>query len=120
VPRLFSETLAETVLLGLPSDGLTDALALARLADDVAPATLVGPRGVRLSGGQIQRAATARALVRRPALLVVDDLSSALDVATETALWDGLLGEGGAVQTALVVTHRPQVLERADRVVRLG
>ncbi len=52
--------------------------------------TLVGPRGVRLSGGQLQRALTARALVRRPELLVVDDVSSALDVETERALWDGL------------------------------
>jgi ATP-binding cassette subfamily B protein len=77
---------------------------------------MVGPRGVRLSGGQIQRAATARALVRRPSLLVVDDLSSALDVATETALWDGLLDD---TRTALVVTHRPQVIARADRVLRL-
>lgn len=119
VPRLFSETLADTVLLGLPADGLASALSLAQLPD-VTPETMVGPKGVRLSGGQIQRAATARALVRKPALLVVDDLSSALDVATETALWDGLLGDGGAVRTALVVTHRPQVIARADHVVRLG
>ena len=52
--------------------------------------TIVGPRGMRLSGGQLQRALAARALVRRPELLVVDDLSSALDVETERALWEGL------------------------------
>jgi ATP-binding cassette subfamily B protein len=124
VPRLFSESLADTVLLGLPADGLDEALTLSRLGDDVAAmpagtATVVGPRGVRLSGGQIQRAATARALVRRPALLVVDDLSSALDVATEAELWDGLLA-AGAFESALVVTHRPEVLARADRVLRLA
>ena len=123
VPRLFSEALADTVLLGLPDDGLLDALELACLAPDVAAMpegvrTAVGPRGVRLSGGQVQRVATARALVRRPALLVVDDLSSALDVATETRLWDGLLAD--RTRTALVVTHRPQVLARADVVVELG
>jgi ATP-binding cassette subfamily B protein len=80
--------------------------------------TVVGARGVRLSGGQAQRAGAARALVRRPALLVVDDLSSALDVETEAELWERLLASGE--RTALVVTHRPRVLERADRVVVLG
>jgi ATP-binding cassette subfamily B protein len=122
VPRLFSEPLGDTILLGEPDAALAPAIDLAQLADDVAGMpegvrTLVGPRGVRLSGGQVQRAATARALARRPALLVVDDLSSALDVATEQRLWDGLLG--GPVSTALVVTHRPQVIARADAVVEL-
>jgi ATP-binding cassette subfamily B protein len=123
VPRVFSETLAETVLLGLAPDTLHEALELARLGDDLAamPAgvgTEIGARGVRLSGGQLQRVATARALARRPALLVVDDLSSALDAATESALWDGLLG-ARTFGAALVVTHRQHVLDRADVVVRL-
>lgn len=79
VPRLFSEPLADTVLLGLPDDGLEHALWLACLDEDVermaeGTATVIGPRGLRLSGGQVQRAAAARALVRRPDLLVVDDL----------------------------------------------
>ena len=82
-----------------------------------APAPSSGPRGLRLSGGQIQRAGAARALVRRPELLVVDDLSSALDVDTEARLWDRVAGGGFA--TALLVSHRPHVLERADRVVTL-
>jgi ATP-binding cassette subfamily B protein len=72
---------------------------------------------VRLSGGQVQRAGAARALVRRSELLVVDDLSSALDVETEARLWDRLLS--GGLRSALVVSHRPHVLERADRVVVL-
>jgi ATP-binding cassette subfamily B protein len=122
VPRLFSESLAETILLGLPPGDLLEAVRLACLDGDVAAmpdglATVVGARGVRLSGGQAQRAGAARALVRRPALLVVDDLSSALDVETEARLWDRLLD--GSDLTALVVTHRPRVLERADRVVVL-
>jgi ATP-binding cassette subfamily B protein len=83
-------------------------------------ATMVGPRGMRLSGGQVQRAGTARALVRRPELLVVDDLSSALDLETEARLWDGLLRDGaGERPTLLVVSDRRQVLARADQVVRL-
>ena len=122
VPRLFSEALADTILLGLPGGDLRSALFLACLDDDVAlmpegAGTVVGARGVRLSGGQAQRAGAARALVRRPELLVVDDLSSALDVGTEARLWDRLLD--GGLRSALVVTHRPRVLARADRVVVL-
>lgn len=124
VPRLFSEPLADTVLLGHHPDGLAEALDRARLTDDLAEmphgtGTLVGPKGVRLSGGQIQRTATARALVRRPELLVVDDLSSALDVATEAEIWDGLFAEGAHDLTVLAISHRPRVLERADQVIEL-
>lgn len=121
VPRLFSASLEENIRLGWPAsdDDLAAALAAAALQDDVAEfpdglGTLVGPRGVRLSGGQLQRATAARALLRRPSLLVVDDLSSALDVDTERRLWDGL---GSA--TCLVVSHRRAALERADAVVVL-
>ena len=119
IPRLFSDSLAENILLGADATGLDEALALAALDEDVAGfpeglGTLVGPRGVRLSGGQLQRATAARALVRRPALLVVDDLSSALDVETEHRLWSRL---GGA--TSLVVSHRRAALEQADHVIVL-
>ncbi|HET6951353.1 MAG TPA: ABC transporter ATP-binding protein [Acidimicrobiales bacterium] len=122
VPRLFSEPLADTVLLGLPADGLDDVLWLTCLDEDLermpdGAATLVGPKGLRLSGGQIQRAGAARALVRRPELLVVDDLSSALDVDTEARVWDRVAA--GGFGTALLVSHRPHVLDRADRVVVL-
>ena len=122
VPRLFSETLAETVLLGLPDDRLDEALWLACLEDDLATmpdgaATLIGPRGLRLSGGQVQRTGAARALVRRPELLVVDDLSSALDVETEIRLWERFRASGS--RTALLVSHRRHVLESADRVLTL-
>ena len=124
VPRLFSEPLADTVLLGVDGSRLDRALALACLDEDLEdlPAgtgTLVGPKGVRLSGGQIQRAAAARALVREPELLVVDDLSSALDVVTESRLWGGLFEAAAGSVTVLAVSHRPTVLERADQVIRL-
>ena len=92
VPRLFSEPLRDNILLGLPEDqvDLPGAIDASVLEPDVAELekgldTLVGPRGVRLSGGQVQRAAAARMFVRDPELLVFDDLSSALDVETEQA-----------------------------------
>jgi ATP-binding cassette, subfamily B, bacterial len=123
VPRLFSEPLSDAILLGVEPDGLAEAVRLACLDDDVAwmPEgldTVVGAKGVRLSGGQIQRTAAARALVRRSELLVIDDLSSALDVETEARLWEQLL-EVGATTTLLVVSHRPAVIARADQVVEL-
>jgi ATP-binding cassette subfamily B protein len=123
VPRLFSEPLADTVLLGLDASRLDGALWLACLEDDIEEfpdgvATRVGPKGVRLSGGQIQRTAAARAFARTPELLVIDDLSSALDVGTETRLWDRLFADHGR-QTVLAVSHRPRVLAQADVVLEL-
>ena len=105
-------------------EGLEEALAIACLQPDLARMgsgldTMVGPRGVRLSGGQIQRTAAARAFVRRPDLLVVDDLSSALDVATETQVWQRLLDRPDR-PALLVVSHRERVLRAADRIVEIG
>jgi ATP-binding cassette subfamily B protein len=123
-PRLFSESLRDNLLLGQPDDParLADALRLAVLEPDIATLaqgleTAVGPKGVRLSGGQVQRAAAARMFVRQPELLVVDDLSSALDTETETLLWQRLAER--AEVTVLAVSHRHPALRRADRVVVL-
>jgi ATP-binding cassette subfamily B protein len=118
VPRLFSESLRDNVLMGQPGD-LQGAVDLAVLDQDVATLekgfeTLVGPRGVKLSGGQMQRAAAARMFVVEPELLVVDDLSSALDVETEQLLWSRLEG-----RTVLAVSHRRPALRRADQIVVL-
>jgi ABC-type multidrug transport system fused ATPase/permease subunit len=129
VPRLFSETLRENILMGIPPSAgdLPEALHRVVLEPDIATLeqgldTPVGPRGVRLSGGQVQRAAAARMLVREPELLVCDDLSSALDVETEGTLWERVLsprGGGGAVSTCLVVSHRRAVLRRAGHIIVL-
>ena len=121
VPQLFSETLADNILLGTAADP-GDSVRLAVLEDDLAEMpdgldTRIGSRGVRLSGGQIQRTAAARMFVRQPQLLVCDDLSSALDVDTEAALWERVIE--GAGHTVLAVSHRRAVLVRADQVVVL-
>ena len=126
VPRLFSQPLRDNILMGLPDDGrLARALHTAVLEPDVAALeagldTLVGPRGVRLSGGQVQRAAAARMLARGAGLLVFDDLSSALDVETEALLWQRLVDDAGAARpTCLVVSHRRPALRRADQIIVL-
>ncbi|WLW51621.1 ABC transporter ATP-binding protein [Streptomyces sp. YU58] len=124
-PRLFSGTLRENILLGLPDeDGtvLEDAVHTAVLAPDVAAMrdgvdTVVGPRGLRLSGGQLQRTAIARMLARCPDLLVLDDVSSALDPSTEQLLWSRLLD---SPVTVLAVSHRPALLRAAAQVIVLG
>lgn len=124
VPRLFSETLIDNIVMGWQASDceLDEAMRQAVLEGDVTQlsaglGTVVGPRGVRLSGGQIQRAAAARAFVRKPQLLVLDDLSSALDVETERLLWDRLLARRDI--TTLAVSHRREPLARADHVIVL-
>ncbi|MEJ7837697.1 MAG: ABC transporter ATP-binding protein [Thermomicrobiales bacterium] len=123
-PRLFSESLRQNILLGTNEDSSRLAAAVhgAVLDRDVSTLedgldTMIGTRGVKLSGGQIQRTATARMLVRGGELLVIDDLSSALDVETERELWNRLFA-GGDV-TCLAVSNRRNVLRRADHIVVL-
>ena len=123
-PVLFSETLRQNLLLGLPEAAvdLSAALRAAVLEHDLTLLgdgleTPVGPNGVRLSGGQVQRAAAARMFVREAELVVVDDLSSALDVATERQIWDRLFAQADV--TCLAVSHRRATLQRAQQVIVL-
>jgi ATP-binding cassette subfamily B protein len=121
-PRLLSVSLQENILLGRPLAHLQPALHTAVMEEDIADfpeglATVVGPRGMRLSGGQVQRTAAARALIGPPALLVVDDLSSALDVATEATLWQRL--RSLEQTTILAVSTRRITFHQADQIVVL-
>ena len=125
VPRLFSMSLRENLDLGfgVDDDEIRTAIRSAALERDLADMpegldTMIGPRGVRLSGGQIQRTAAARMFVRGTELMVFDDLSSALDVETEKVLWDRLFAEHAGV-TSLVVSHRRSALHRADQIIVL-
>jgi len=124
VPRLFSNTLRNNILLGLnrTDDEIYKATRLAVMDRDLEQMddnleTLVGARGVKLSGGQAQRAAAARMFIREPELLVFDDLSSALDVETEQQLWERIFEQNNT--TCLVVSHRRPLLRRADHIIVL-
>lgn len=125
VPRLFSDTVEENITQGRPMahTELDAAIHGAVFEYDVAQfehgiATMVGSRGVRLSGGQIQRAAFARMLYERPQVWLIDDVSSALDIVTEQQLWQRF-SEIRSQVACVIVTHRTQVMAMADEVVVL-
>jgi ATP-binding cassette subfamily B protein len=124
VPLLFSESLKDNILMGLPEDkvDLPGAIRRAVMDKDVVDLdggldTPIGSKGVKISGGQRQRTAAARMFVRQPELLVLDDLSSALDVETERQLWERVFEIQGV--TCLVASHRRPALRRADHIIVL-
>lgn len=123
VPRLFSMSLHDNLALGdnVTDETIDESIYIATMTRDIDMMpegldTMIGPRGVRLSGGQIQRSASARMLTRPAQLLVLDDVSSALDVETEKLLWQRLFDARSDVAT-LVVSHRQAVMARADRII---
>ncbi|QYJ02521.1 ABC transporter ATP-binding protein/permease [Nocardioides panacisoli] len=119
VPRVLSGTFADNVRLG-HARSFDRPVADARLDTDVDTAggqhAMVGHRGVRLSGGQVQRLALARALAADAELLLADDVSSALDAATEVELWRSLRHRH---LTVVGATAKVAALAQADRVVVL-
>ena len=119
LPRILSGTFGDNLRLDHPRD-IEGAIEDARLTRDIAEAggvdSVVGHRGVRLSGGQVQRVALARALAAEPELLLADDVSSALDARTELELWISLRRRG---TTVLGSTSKQAALRQADRVVVL-
>ncbi|MFL6143129.1 MAG: ABC transporter ATP-binding protein [Labedaea sp.] len=126
-PVLFSASVRENVAMGgtdVTDEQVREALRIAK-ADTFVDAlpwgldTRIGEEGLSLSGGQRQRLALARAVVGRPALLVLDDPLSALDVQTEAEVEHALRSVLREV-TALVVAHRPSTVQLADRVAMLA
>lgn len=119
VPRVLSGSFADNVRLDHDRD-IGEPIEMACLADDIAEAggidVLIGHRGVRLSGGQAQRLALARALATESELLLADDISSALDATTEVQLWASLRAHR---ITVIGSTSRRAALAHADRVVVL-
>jgi ATP-binding cassette subfamily B multidrug efflux pump len=125
-PTVFAMTLRENLAFARPTaseEDIRTALADAALDDDVARMprgldTLLGERGVDLSGGQRQRLAIARALLARPALLVLDDCLSALDAATEVRVLASLRRRRSGV-TTVVASHRLRTVADADLILVL-
>jgi ATP-binding cassette subfamily B protein len=127
VPRLFSASVRENIELDGQGDeeALRTVVGAAVLEPDVRTLddgvdTVVGHKGTKLSGGQIQRVAAARMFARDAQLLVFDDISSALDGPTERRLWQGLRERrAGSPVTCLAVSHRRETLREADRIIVL-
>ncbi len=125
-PLLFSETVTENIRLGDPSisdQAITQSLNASRLESELklfphGGNTLLGQRGIELSGGQKQRLALARVLARRPDLLLLDDVTSALDAETEQMFWRNFRTEYPDT-AVLVVTHRLATAAQADQVLML-
>jgi len=125
-PFLFSESLAENIAFGLGAldrERVEWAAKLAGVHDDIMGFpkgydTSLGERGVTLSGGQRQRTALARALAKRPKVLILDDAMSAVDTETEARILGGLKQVLGQ-QTTLLIAHRTSTLRYADWIVVL-
>lgn len=120
--HLFNGTIRENIAFGggeITHADLVEAVKLAHIHEEIVALpmgydTLVGPGGHGLSGGQRQRIVLARALARRPRLLILDEATSALDPALEKSIFEGLLASG---TTVIAVAHRLTVLEAADQVL---
>jgi ATP-binding cassette subfamily B protein len=123
---LFSATIRENLAFGAPHaspEDLLEAAAAAHIRQEFEEfpqgfETMVGERGVTLSGGQKQRAAIARALLRRPAILILDDALSSVDTYTEERILNGLRGytEGA---TTILISHRVSTVRNADQIAVL-
>jgi len=125
-PYLFSDTLLRNILLGCSDESrVQQAVHLAALETDLillgeGLQTELGPKGVNLSGGQQQRVAVSRMLARNAELLVLDDISSALDPETEARMWGRLNEYRKANRIAcLVVTQKPYAMRIADQILVL-
>jgi ATP-binding cassette subfamily B protein len=121
---LFSETIEANLAYGAPADAdLASASHVAQLDETISEfaggmKTMLGERGINLSGGQKQRATLARALARRPSIVLLDDSLSAVDTHTEAAILHGLrIALQG--RTALIASHRISAVREADRIIVL-
>ena len=120
IPFIFSASLRENICLGYDDAQLPYAIQASMLSTDIALLpqgldTLVGTRGQRLSGGQRQRVALARALIRPSEVMILDDISSALDSTTEASLLHHLRQHQSG--TILASSTRPAILAAADSII---
>jgi ATP-binding cassette, subfamily B, bacterial len=124
IAGLFSDTVKNNILLGLDhnDDRMKNAVNAAVMEKDLTELTdgldtLIGTKGVKLSGGQMQRTAAARMFMRKADIYFIDDMSSALDVETEELLWSRFFSLKD--QTCVAVSHRKSTLKKADKIIVL-
>ena len=123
---LFSETIRENLAFGVPDASPEDLLQTAEAAHirrefEEFPQgfeTMVGERGMTLSGGQKQRSAIARALLRRPAILILDDALASVDTYTEERILGGLHSYTEKA-TTILISHRVSTVRNADQIAVL-
>ncbi|RSK30071.1 ABC transporter ATP-binding protein [Bhargavaea beijingensis] len=123
---LFSRSIRDNILFGKPdaTDAeIDEAIRLSHFRKDLAMLpqgleTLVGEKGVALSGGQKQRISIARALIKDPDILILDDSLSAVDAKTETAIIENIR-QGREGKTTIITTHRLSAIEHADWIIVL-
>ena len=121
---LFSETLRENLVFGTPqatNEEMLEAVEAAHIRKEFEEfpqglETIVGERGVTLSGGQKQRSAIARAILRRPAILILDDALASVDTYTEERILNGL-HKYTTEATTILISHRVSTVQNADRIV---
>jgi ATP-binding cassette subfamily B protein len=123
---LFSDTISNNLTFGLPSDhdkDLVKALSDADLYDNIMEFpdqldTILGERGITLSGGQKQRLSIARALIKEPQILILDDCLSAVDTKTENTILNNLKGIMER-KTSIIISHRVSSAKLADKIIVL-
>ena len=124
---LFSATIADNIRFYAPDATMEDIIAAAKKADIYDSImefpdgfdTEVGERGVTLSGGQKQRISIARALVKKPQVLILDDSLSAVDARTEQNIWQELSGVFDGGTSGIIVAHRVSALMHCDEIILL-
>jgi ATP-binding cassette, subfamily B, multidrug efflux pump len=124
---LFSETIADNISYGVDNatdESISRAAGIAQLAGDVAEFpkefhTMLGERGITLSGGQKQRASIARAVMREPAILILDDALSSVDTVTEEEILKRLRGVMQG-RTSIIISHRISTVKEADKIIVLN
>ena len=124
---LFSDTIQNNIAYGIPNATIEDVIRVAKAADahdfiSKLPDgynTVVGERGVGLSGGQRQRISLARALLKNPAILILDDTTSAVDMETEFDIQEALK-ENYSTKTVFIIAHRISSVKNADLILVLN
>jgi len=120
-PHAVQGTIRENILRGADDNHLNDAIKAAALVsgtDGISLDDRVGTHGHGLSGGQLQRLCLARALTTDPDLLIIDDITAALDATTEQRILDRVITRRGK-RSLLIVSNSPEVIARADKLIKL-